>query len=107
MNCFGPGSSFLMHSRATSRFARAARSTLSLGILLAAQAAFGVGLLDTKVTAGAETVLQNTGATVRLEQPQLDAYGGAVFYVPEPMALWQIQSGVALLSLLFARRRRV
>ena len=64
-------------------------------------------LLDAKLTAGAELVLQNAGGTVRLEQPKVDGYGDATFYVPEPVALWQLYSGVALLALLYKRRRRV
>jgi hypothetical protein len=64
-------------------------------------------LLDAKLTAGAEVVLQNAGGTIRLEQAQVHAYDGATFYVPEPVALWQLYSGVALLALLYARRRRI
>jgi len=77
------------------------------GIRVASRFSPDVGLLDAKVTAGAEVVLQNAGGTVRLEQPKVDWYGDATFYVPEPVALWQLHSGVALLALLYARRRRV
>ena len=63
-------------------------------------------LLEAKVTAGAETVLQNAGGTVRLERARVDATDHQTFFVPEPGVLWQLGSGVGLLALLQARRRR-
>lgn len=76
--------------------------------LLAALAApgFATELLDARLTAAAAPVLQNAGATVRLEQPQFNGMGHRTFFVPEPGALWQLGSGIAGLALLQARRRR-
>ena len=64
-------------------------------------------LLEARVTAGAETVLQNAGGTVRLERARVDATDHQTFFVPEPGALWQLGSGVGLLALLSSRRRSV
>jgi hypothetical protein len=82
-------------------------AALSLATVLAAATASATDLLEGRVTAGAETVLQNGGGTLRLEQPQLDATDRPTFFVPEPGALAQLGSGVGMLALLHARRRRV
>ncbi len=73
---------------------------------LAVGTASATELLEAKVTAGAETVLQNTGGTVRLERARVDATDHQTFFVPEPGALLQLGSGLGGLALLHARRRR-
>lgn len=68
--------------------------------------ALATELLDARLTPAAAPVLQNAGATLRLEQPQFNGMAHRTFFVPEPGALWQLGSGIAGLALLRAGRRR-
>jgi hypothetical protein len=86
--------------------ALARAAALAVSTLLVAGTASATELLEAKVTAGAETVLQNTGGTVRLERARVGATDHPTFYVPEPGALAQLGSGIGALVVLHARRRR-
>lgn len=88
----------------TGVLARAA--AVAVSTLLVAGTAPATELLEAKVTAGAETVLQNTEDTVRLERARVDATDHPTFLVPEPGALVQLGSGVAAIVLLHTRRHR-
>jgi hypothetical protein len=65
-----------------------------------------VELRDAELVAAGSPVLQNGAGTVRLEDPRLGRLGPPVFFVPEPVALWQLGSGIGLLALLAGFRRR-
>jgi len=99
-------SSLLKRPRRRLHGVLALTAALSLATVLAAATASATELLEGRVTAGAETVLQNGGGTLRLEQPQLDATDRPTFFVPEPGALAQLGSGLGMLALLHTRRRR-
>lgn len=86
--------------------ALARAAALAVSTLLVAGTAPATELLEARVTAGAETVLQDTSGTVRLERARVDATDHPTFFVPEPGALVQLGSGVAALVLMHTRRRR-
>ena len=79
-----------------------------VGLPAAPAASMGpaVELRDAELVAAGSPVLQNGAGTVRLEDSRLGRLGPPVFFVPEPVALWQLGSGIGLLALLAGFRRR-
>ena len=81
------------------------RSMLPLVVFLAiATPALAVELRDVNIVAGAATVLENAGGTVRLEHPQLDAKGRPFLVVPEPGTALLMGLGLAWLVWLVMRK---
>jgi hypothetical protein len=73
---------------------------------LMAGTASAIELHDAELVAGGSPVLQNASGTLRLEDVRLGRLAPPVFFVPEPGALWQLNSGIGLLALLARCRRR-
>ena len=84
---------------------RALAGLLGLLSALVAGTASSAELLEARVTGGAETVLQSTGGTVRLERARVGGVEHPTF-VPEPGAWLQLGSGIGAVAWLHARRRR-